>query len=223
MQWAVLALVIFGLILTYVIFQETRAHTHWRGLVAKGDVSAIQTLLGQEIERWRTMRMPRTTTAAVWHGVQTVELVGAGPSAGHVICTAEGEYRFSGGRPQEVTTPLDAGMRLAAKVIEMILYDVPNLHLSVVQVDVYSTFHTADGVPEQRCVLSTIAERAVADEIDWEALLPREIINRFDSEYRVDDRGLAVPLTPRLPLEGTEPVSVRAAAVQVNGAGDWDR
>ncbi len=220
MQWAVLGLVIFGLILTYVIFQETRAHTYWRGRVAKGDLEAIRTLLGQEIERWRTMRVPRTAPAVVWHGVQTTELAAVGADAAHVTCSAEGEYRFVGGKPQEITSPLDAATRLAAKIAEMILYDVPNLHLSIVRVDVYSTFHGEAGAPEQRCILSTVADRATADEIDWESLRPSEIINRFDTRSQMNERGLAQPIDPGPLLEGTVAVTERVAAPEPLGAED---
>ncbi|MFN8556210.1 MAG: hypothetical protein U0531_02260 [Dehalococcoidia bacterium] len=175
--------------------------------MAKGDLTAIETLLGQEVARWRTMRVPKQVAAALWHGVQTVELVAVGANAAHVTCTAEGEYRFAGGRPQEVSSALDAAMRLAAKVADMILYDVPNLRLSVVRVDVYTTFHTPDGLPEQRCILTTVADRATADNLDFEALLPVEIINRFDSRYEVNERGIAEAIDPGALLDGMQPVT----------------
>ena len=207
MQWAVLGLVIFGLILTYIIFQETRAHTYWRGLVQKGDVSAIRALLEQEIERWRTMRVPRGTPASLWHGVQTVDLIAVGPDAAHLTCSAEGEYRIVGGQSQEVTSPLDAGMRVAAKVAELVMYDIPNLRLHEVRVDVYSTFRTERGAPEQRCILSTITDRGTADEIEWDVLRPNEIINRFESRYHLNEHGVAEPIDPGPPLEETTPVT----------------
>src|SRR5262245_25364563 len=109
MQWAVFGLILFGLFLAYIIFQETRAHNYWRGLVFKGDIAAIRALLEQEIERWRTMRVPRDTPASLWHGVQTVDLVAVGPNEAQVACSAEGEYRVAGGQSQEITSPLDAG------------------------------------------------------------------------------------------------------------------
>ena len=214
MQWGVLIIVIIGLLLTYVICQDMRAHAHWRGLVAKGDLNAIRMLLEQELERWRTMRVPKGTPTALWHGVQTVELVAVGADATQVTCAAEGEYRFTGGRPQEITSALDAAMRLAARVAEMILYDVPNLRLSLVRVDVYTTFHNADGVPEQRCILTTVADRATADDLDWEALRPAEIIDRFESRYGVNERGLAEAIDPGPPLEGTELVSESASGAR---------
>jgi hypothetical protein len=207
MQWAILGLVIFGLILTYIIFQETRAHHYWRGLVAKGDVTAIRMLLDQEIERWRTMRVPRGTPAALWHAVQTVDLVAVGPAEAQVACSVEGEYRVVGGQPQEVTSPIEAAMRAAAKICELIMYDIPNLRLSVVRVDVYSTFRDERGAPLQRCILTTIADRAEADDLDWEALRAHEIIGRFESRYHVNADGIAEPIEPGPLLEGTTPVA----------------
>src|SRR5215207_4402672 len=187
MQWAVLGLVIFGLILTYIIFQETRAHHYWRGLVQKGDVSAIRALLEQEVTRWKTMRVPKGTPPALWHGVQTAELLAVGPDEAHLACSAEGEYRIAGGVSTEVMSPLDAGIRLAAKLIELVMYDTPNLRLGLVRVDVFSTFRTETGAPQQRCILTVTADRPEADDIDWEALRPNEIVGRFESHYRLND------------------------------------
>ena len=138
-----------------------------------------------------------------------------GADAVHVTCTAEGEYRFAAGKPQEVTSPLDAAMRLAAKVAEMVLFDVPNLHMGAVRVDVYSTFHDATGMPEQQCVLSTVADRATADDVDWDALRPEEIINRFESSYRVNERAIAEAIDPPPLMEDTELVADRAAVPSI--------
>lgn len=205
MQWAVFGLVLFGLFLTYIIFQETRAHTYWRSLVRKGDISAISALLDAELQRWRTMRVPRGSPAGLWHGVQTVDLVAVGAEAAHVTAIAEGEYRIGAGHTEEITSPLDAGMQLAAKLCELILYDIPNLRLSVVRVDIYSTFRDEDGAPAQRCILTTIADRAEADDLDWEALRPAEIIGRFESRWSLNARGIAEAIDPGPPLPETTP------------------
>jgi hypothetical protein len=222
MQWAVLGLVLFGLILTYIIFQETRAHTYWRGLVAKGDIGAIRALLDQEIERWRTMRVPKGTPASLWHGIQTADLVAVGPDSAQLTCNAEGEYRIVGGQSQELTSPLDAGMRVAAKLCELVMFDIPNLRLAEVRVDVYSTFRTETGASDQRCILTTIADRAEADEIDWEALRPSEIISRFESSYYLNEHGIAEAIDPGPALEGTTPVTDIAAPADPD-EGRYDR
>ena len=207
MQWAVLGLVLFGLILTYIIFQETRAHHYWRGLVQQGDVSAIRALLEQEITRWKTMRVPKGTPPALWRGVQTAELVAVGPDEAQLACMAEGEHRLAAGVSEQLVSPLDAGIRLAARLIETVMYDVPNLRLGLVRVDVYSTFRTETGAPQQRCILTVTADRAEADEIEWEALRPNEIVGRFESRYHLNDFGVAEPIDPGPPLEGTTPVA----------------
>lgn len=214
MQWAIFALVLFGLFLTWVIFQETRMHRHWRGLVATGNLDAIRTILDGEIERWKTMRTPRGTPAGLWHGVQTVELVALGRGAAQVSCAAEGEYRFVGGQPEEVTTALEAAKQVAAKVTEMIMYDVPNLRLSAVRVDVYSTFRAEHGRPEQRCILSVTADRGTVDDLDWEDLRAAEIIDRLEARYQMNELGQAEPIDPGPPLEDTEYVAPREGAVQ---------
>ena len=58
------------------IVQGTRAQLAWRKRVEAGDVDAIRTLVGDEVERWKTMRMPKGVDASVWHGVQSAELLG---------------------------------------------------------------------------------------------------------------------------------------------------
>ena len=98
-------------------------------------------------------------------------------------------------------------MRVAAKVCELVLYDIPNLRLGVVRVDVYSSFRDEHGAPVQRCILTTVADRAEADDLDWEALRANEIINRFESRYALGASGIAEPVEPGPSLEGTTPVA----------------
>lgn len=207
MQWAVLGLVLFGLILTYIIFQETRAHHHWRALVAKGDVDAIRMLLEQEVARWKIMRVPKGIPPAIWHGIQTAEVVAVGADAVHLTCSAEGEYSFAGGAPRELTTPLEAAMNVAGKLAERVLYDVPNLRVFAVRVDAYTTFSAPGVPPEQRCILTTVADRETADELEWEALRPSEVIERFQTRYSRLPNGVAEPIDPGPLMEDTVQVT----------------
>jgi hypothetical protein len=84
--------------------------------------------------------------------------------------SAEGEFRTEAGTRIQVSTALDEGIALAAKLVDMMLYDVPNLRLGAVRVDVYSTFMSADGMPVQRPIITTTADRKTADSLAWEAL-----------------------------------------------------
>ncbi|MGI8549195.1 MAG: hypothetical protein ACR2PL_00135, partial [Dehalococcoidia bacterium] len=162
---------------------------------------------------WHSMRPPRGVAVALWAGVQSVELVSVGNDYVQVACGSEGEYRSAGGRREQVSSALDAAMRLAARLIEMLLYDIPEVKLARVRLDVYSTF-TVDGLPEQRCILSTVAARQVANELPWEDMSPREIIDRFQSRYATDARGAVIPIEPDPPL----PDELAPADSPVSGA-----
>lgn len=207
MTWAVIGLMLFGVMLTAILLKESVTHNFWRTRAGQGDVTMISLLLEQEFEHWRTMRVPRNVTPTLWHGVQTVDLVAVGGNQAHVTCSAEGEYRIVGGESQEITSPLDAAMRLASKLCDLILYDIPNLRLSAVRVDVYSTFRDQRGAPVQRCILSTTADRGTADDMDWETLRPSEVLERFETVYQRNAQGIAEPIVLPPPMEGAIPVA----------------
>jgi hypothetical protein len=198
--WGVFSIIGLGLFLTYVIWQETRSHLQWRGLVERGNVWAIRELVTTELNRWRRIRPPTGVPASVWAGVQTLELVSIGENHIQVACGTEAEYRMAAGRRELVTSAIEAAMRLDVRVTEMVLYDIPEVKIDTVRVDVYSTFASPDGSLEQRCILTTEATRQMANEIDWEALSNREIVERFSSRFEVDDRGNAYPIDPGPPL-----------------------
>ena len=219
MTWPILAVLAIGLFLTYVIWQETRSHLHWRALVAQGNVWAIRELLTAEIDRWHEIRPPRGVPVAVWAGVQSAELVAVGRDHVQVACSTEGEYRMAGGRREQVISSLDAGMRLASKLIDMLLYDIPEVKVKTVRIDVFSTFHTSEGAPEQRCILSTCAQRSVANALSWEELSPREILDCFEIHYHTDEHGMVQAIDPGPPLpdepaEETMPDEVKRAQLQ---------
>ncbi len=205
MGWGILAVTLLGLFIGFVIIQEMFSQRHWRSLVNHGDRWAIRTLIEQEIERWRELRVPKGTDASLWHGIQTSEIAGVGRDFVHLICSAEGEYRVIDGRRREVSSPLDEGMKLAAALLERVFYDIPNVRLALIRVDVYTTFRGEAGTPEQLCILSTVAERVDADKLPWDDLRANEIINRFESSYHLSEGGVALPIDPGPALAEDEP------------------
>lgn len=218
MTWAVIGLALFGIMLTVILLKESRTHYFWRTRAAQGDLAMIAALLQQEIARWRMIRVPKGTPPGLWHDIQTADLVAVGENEALIACSVEGEYRLTGGRSEELTSPIDAAIRAAAKLCELILYDIPNLRLAAVRVDVYSTFRDGDGAPVQRPILTTTAERGLADDLIWEDLRPHEIIARLESEYEVDARGVAQPIDPGPPAEGM----VLASDVPAPPEDDWE-
>jgi len=193
--WGLLIVTIIVALVTYVIVQEMRAQQHWRRLVEQGDLDAIRQIVQSEVERWREDRPPRDVPPSLWHGVQTVELLEVGRDYVRLTCTAEGQYAMMDGQRREVSTALSEGMKLTVKLADMFLYDIPNLRLDRVQIDVYTTFRDRRGAATQDCILSTLVRRSDAQRVDWEAS-PEGIVATFGGRFRRDHSGAALPIEP---------------------------
>ena len=196
MEWGILIILIILLFTSYVIVQETRAQLFWRDLVEKGDLKAIRELLEQEIETWHRARVPRGTPALLWHGVQTVELLDVTEHAARVSCSAEGEYALVAGKRVETSSPLSEGMKITMKLAEMLLYDVPNVKLDQVQIDVYTSFRDDSGRAEPRCVLSTLVRRSNVEQFDWEASSPSEFVMLNEGRFVAEPDGRVSAIEP---------------------------
>jgi hypothetical protein len=207
MEWGILVIVVLLLLIAYVIVQETRAQLFWRGLVAHGDVDAIRQLIEAEVERWHTERVPRGTPALLWHGVQTVELIDVSAEGAHLNCTADGEYSLVQGRRVETSSPLAEGMKITMKLAEMLLYDIPNLKLDHVQIDVYTSFRDESGRAGASCILSSLIERRTVEHIDWEETSPADFLRLVNGRC---GGGANDALSPVEPLVWQEEASKEA-------------
>ena len=98
--------VLIGLI-GLVLFKEARTHRFWRQLVAENNIEAIHGIMQGEIERWRTQRPPKGISAAVWAGVQGMELITANAKYVHLTTSAEPEFRLVDGKPSQIATSFD--------------------------------------------------------------------------------------------------------------------
>jgi hypothetical protein len=195
-EWGIAIILIMLLAITYVVVQETRAQYHWRGLVEQGDVEAIRQLVDAEAERWHTERVPRGVPAMLWHGVQTVEVVDVTANGAYVTCSAEGEFAVVGGRRVETGSALSTGMKVTMKLAEMLFYDVPNVKLDHVQIDVYTSFRNESGRAEPRCILSTLVNRSVVEHIDWEETDAADFAVLTEARFNPADDGALRPIEP---------------------------
>ncbi len=184
--------VLVGLI-GLVLFKEARTHRFWRQLVAENDVDAIRGIMNGEIERWRTQRPPKGISAAVWAGVQGMELITANAKYVHLTTSAEPEFRLVEGKQSQVATSLDTARSTTALLLEMVFYDVPNFRPDVTRVDIYTAFRDAAGSAVPTPILSVTAERDDAMYVDWDEE-PRVVIDEFESTYVLSDSGEAQPI-----------------------------
>jgi hypothetical protein len=208
MQWALIGIAVLGLFLAYVVWQGMRAANKYRELAAAGDIATIRLIVDEAMADWRSGRPPKGIPPAVWLGVQTMEVVDVGPDHVHVTCSAEGEYKMVESRWLETKSPLQEAMAIAAKVTEMLLYELPHLKLSRVLVDVYTTYRDAAGARRER-ILACDARREEARQIDWDEWTPQQITDRLGARYRLGEHGQALPLSPngetlQPPVEGPQ-------------------
>lgn len=203
-------MIILGMLVVIAIFvvvgwavsTEMFQQRSWRRRVEEGDTPIVAALIEEALGTWRRARPPRGTPANLWAGIQGAQLLAVTDLPSATLSTsAEGEFRTEGGARVQVSTALDEAIALAAKLVDMMLYDVPNLRLRAVRVDVYSTFTGADGMPVQRPIITTTADRATADSLTWEALTPDEILARFDTHYERQPSGQPSPIEVP-PIEG---------------------
>ena len=179
-----------------VIFKETRTHRFWQRKVEEGDLDMITQLVQAEVSHWQLERPPKGVPPSVWQGVQSVELVEIGADYIRVSTTAEPQFALVAGQRRQVASALDEAKRIAARLAERIFYDIPHVRPARVQVDCYTTIQEAGGDVTQRCILSAVADRAAAAEVDWDSDSPEVIAERLGARYQLDARGAALPIDP---------------------------
>jgi hypothetical protein len=192
------------LVTGWAVATEMFQQRHWRHRVESGDVQIVAALIEEALATWRQARPPRGTPANLWAGVQGAQLLAVTADSATLSASAEGEFRTDDGRRVQVATALEEATALASKLLDMMLYDVPNLRLGRVRVDIYSTFAGEGGVPEQRPVLTTTAGRAIADGLTWEAMTSAEVLGRFATRMEPGPSGQGMPITLD-PVEGEPP------------------
>lgn len=203
-------MIVLGSIVTLAIFlfvgwavsTEMFQQRAWRQRVAEGDVGIIAALVEEALVSWRRERPPAGVGASTWAGVNAAQVVAVSADGVTLSSSAEAEFRTEGSARVQVTSALDSGIAIAAKLVDRLLYDVPNLRPGTVRVDIYSTFTEGDGQPVQKPILSTTAERGIADELTWDALTPAELLGRFSTVYDRGPTGAANPIILP-PIEGT--------------------
>jgi len=193
-EWAVLGIFIFFLIVTYIVVQGTRAALAWRKAAAAGDVNVIRDIVEDSLDAWRSAKRPKEVPVEVWRGIQSMQIVEIEAEMVRVSCQAEGDYRLVNGRWVETASPLQEGMAVTTRALDMLLYELPNFKPAKVQIDVYTTFRDADGATRRACILSTSATREAAREVDWEEWTPLEVVDALSGRYLLGDSGQPLPV-----------------------------
>lgn len=192
---AVAILFMLFFVVGWVIMQGTRAQMAWRRGVERGDVDTIRMLVSEEVLHWKSMRMPKGLRPSIWHGVQSTDLADVKSDGVRLNASADAQYASVDGERREISSPLTEAMRVTAKLADMALYDIPNCKVARVQIDIYITYRD-DAGSSQRCILSTVCTREVADALAWEEMDAEEVVRAFGGRFLLDDRGNPLAVNP---------------------------
>jgi len=204
LQWALLSIFIFFLVVAYIVIQGTRAALAWRQAAAAGNAGVIRDIVEDAIGAWRSVRRPKEVAPDVWRGVQSMQLVEVAPDYVRVSCQAQSEYRLIDAHWVEVRNPLQEGQAIAVRAADMILYELPHYRPERIQVDVYTSFREVDGVTRNDCILSLETTREIAKQVDWEEWTAEEIVERLGARYSLGERGQPLPIEVALPAATLE-------------------
>jgi hypothetical protein len=196
MPWAIAGIFVIFLLIAYIIVQGTRAALAWRKAAAEGDVRVIRDIVDDAIKVWSSQKRPKEVRVEVWRGVQSMQAIEVAPGYVHVSVSAESEYRQDAGRWVEISNPFQSGTEIAAKAVDMLLYELPHYRPDDVQVDVYAQYRDDSGATRYDCVVSVQASREQARAVDWDEWTPSQVISEFDSRYKLSDTGRPLPVEP---------------------------
>lgn len=185
MEWGILLIVAFGLVLGLIVLQASLASRHWDRVIGEGDADALREALDAAFDGWRGARPPKGTPPAHWQALQSVTLVAADRDRCRVSLLASADVRVVKNERLDFGSPLDVGRRAAVTMAERLLYEIPHVRFDGVQIDVYSQPASgAEGGAD--CLLTTRVDRQTAYSSDWDAAEPPDILAGWETSEAGD-------------------------------------
>jgi len=216
LQWAMLVIFILFLIFAFIIIQGTRAALAWRTSADKGDLSVIRDIIEDSIKHWSSGRRPKPIVPEVWRGIQSMQMAVVAPDYVGVSTVAASEYKMQDGRWIEMRNPLQEGIAITARAVEMLMYEVIHYRSETIQIDVYTDYRDDAGITNRQCVLSTLATREQVREVNWEEWTPEQIVDSFETRYRLSDTGRPLPIEPFTPPEVPEEEAAESTTAEAH-------
>lgn len=176
MEWGVLFVTLLGLTLGGVVLQATMAARHWRRVIAAGDMDALRQAVDEAFTAWQRQKPPRGYPVADWQGLQSATVLAADAQRCRVSMLVGPDIRVTGNRRQQVGAALDVARRVAVKMVERTLYEIPHVRFEEVQVDVHTSYQQPDGSSRTECILTTRVARAEAALAPWDTADDAELL-----------------------------------------------
>lgn len=107
---------------------------------------------------------------------------------------------------------LDSAFPVAAELIRLLFYEIKDVSLDTVRVDVYATFNVEKNRTDELCILTTTATRQVADTLLWSNMrhAPERILAHFQTSYNRGKGGDIYPIKLDVEPPRTKPAQIPA-------------
>lgn len=192
----ILAVLIMTAAVGFAIVSSAFSQRHWKRLIARGDRHTLLAALEEALDTFRGMRPPRGQPPADWRGLHSAAVVAADRDRCRVSVLVEPDIRvipIEGGAAserREVGPAEQVARRVAVRMAERLLYEIPLARFEAVQVDVYTEYRSADGGVETDCLLTTQVTRSLGNVTPWDEHDAAAILETWPTRERAP--GLAL-------------------------------
>ena len=202
MEWGILLFTVLGLVLGGIVLQATYAARSWRTAIAAGDMDVLREAVMNATEGWQRQKPPKGMPPADWQALTSVAVVALDTKRCRVSMLVTPDIRVVKNQREEFGTPLDVGRRVAVKMVERLLYEIPHVRFDEVQVDVYNSYVTPSGQPQSDCILAVRTDRYEASIAPWDAASDAEILREWDAREAAPGEALDPELDALIAPEG---------------------
>jgi hypothetical protein len=172
----------------FAIVQSAFSQRHWRKVIAQGDRETLLAATEEALETFRGLRPPRGSPPADWKGLQSAVLVAADRDRCRVSVLVEPDIRVIGGERREVGPAESVARRVAVRMVERLLYEIPLARFQAVQVDAYTEYRSPEGRIQTDCLLTTRVTRELGNETEWDDAEAAAILALWHTRERVEGR-----------------------------------
>ena len=185
----------------WLITREMIQHRSWRQKLKSGDDRLVAALINEALSSWQQIRGPADIPNPTWSAILRSQLVSVTESSANISTSCEPNFRSTGDQREQIASALDEAIPVAVKLADRLFFDVPNLQLEKVRIDIFTTFPGNNNSVIQKPILTTTAFRNVAKNLRWDTISDVEILKRFTTHYAQHPNGVPIPIVLP-PVEG---------------------
>lgn len=196
----IIVVLVIAVAVGFAILSSAFSQRHWKRVIAAGDRHTLLAALEEALDTFRGMRPPRGQPPADWRSLQSAAVVAADRDRCRVSVLVEPDIRIvplDGGEAserREVGPAEQVARRVAVRMVERLLYEIPLARFDAVQVDVYTEYRSAEGGVETDCLLTTQVTRSLGNATAWDEEEAAAVLAAWSTR----ERSPGFPLDPEV-------------------------